>query len=189
MSQNLFNHPIIAAVREIEHLSYALHSSVDTVFMMCGELSNITDIVEDIHRYKKNVFLHVDLIKGLANDKESISFLANKVNPDGIISTKNHIIKAAKQSGLLTIQHVFMLDTQALSVGIRNSLANQPDAVEMMPGLMPKVISQFKKEVALPLVVGGLLQEKQEIFVALNAGADAVVSGAPALWNLDLNEK
>lgn len=46
----------------------------------------------------------------------------------------------------LTVQHLFMLDTQAYENGIRNLSNVKPDAIEIMPGLMPRVIREFFKK-------------------------------------------
>lgn len=182
-----FDYPVIAAVRDLDLLPLALSSKkIDTIFMMCGELSNLNYIVDKIQNSGKRIFLHIDLIKGLASDKESIDFLVKKVNPTGIVTTKNNLIKIAKNSGLVAIQHLFIIDTQALQVGIRNVKANQPDAVEIMPGLMPRIIREFTDEVNLPLVVGGLLKEKSEINDILLAGANAAISGSPLVWDIDI---
>ncbi|WP_349410066.1 glycerol-3-phosphate responsive antiterminator [Pseudalkalibacillus sp. SCS-8] len=178
--------PMVAAVRDVNHVEDAIGSKVDIISMMCGNLTNITDIVERIHSAGKFAFLHVDLIKGLANNNEAVDFLAEKVQPEGIVTTKGRLIKKAKECGLVAIQHNFIIDTQAFTMSVRSINQNQPDVVEIMPGLMPRVIRDLKREIEPPLVVGGLLNTKEEILEIIDAGATAVVSGNPALWNIDL---
>ncbi|WP_270181197.1 glycerol-3-phosphate responsive antiterminator [Alkalihalobacillus sp. CinArs1] len=178
--------PMVAAVREEAHVQEAIDSNVDIISMMTGNLSNIEDIVKTIHEAGKYSFLHVDLIKGLANNNEAVDYLANRVQPTGIVTTKGRLIKRAKESGLLAIQHNFIIDTQAFAMSIRSVKQNQPNAIEIMPGLMPRVIRDLKKEIEQPLIVGGLLNTQEEIEEILEAGASAVVSGKPELWNLKL---
>jgi glycerol uptake operon antiterminator len=136
-------------------------------------------------KYNKSIFLHVDLIKGIANDREGIKYLSKKVMPDGIVSTKNQLIQAAKKEGLLTVQHLFMLDTQAFENGVRNFSNVKPDAIEIMPGLMPRVIREFREKIDCPIITAGLIKHPNEIREAVEAGAHGVAIGDPALWNLD----
>lgn len=51
---------------------------------------------------------------------------------------------------------------------------------------MPKIIDQITKQTHLPVIAGGLISDKQEIMNGLKAGALAISSGDPSLWNLDL---
>lgn len=178
--------PMVAAVREEAQLEAAIESNVDIISMMTGNLSTIDEIVKTIHSAGKYSFLHVDLIKGLANNNEAVDYLAEKVKPTGIVTTKGRLIKRAKETGLLAIQHNFIIDTQAFAMSIRSVKQNQPNAIEIMPGLMPRVIRDLKKEIDQPLIVGGLLNCEEEIQEILDAGASAVVSGKPELWNLKL---
>ncbi|MBY6036670.1 glycerol-3-phosphate responsive antiterminator [Fictibacillus nanhaiensis] len=178
--------PMVAGVRDVADLDQAIESKVDIVSMMAGNLMNITDIVDKIHAAGKYAFLHVDLIKGLANNNEAVDFLAEKVKPTGIVTTKGRLIKKAKESGLVAIQHNFIIDTQAFAMSIRSIKQNQPDIVEIMPGLMPRVIRDLTKEINLPLIVGGLISNEEEIRQVIDAGATAVVSGNPELWNIQL---
>lgn len=63
--------------------------------------------------------------------------------PDGIISTHPSLIRRARHQGLLTIQRAFILDSLSL-----NNLSGQleqgkPDFVEILPGIMPRVITEI----------------------------------------------
>lgn len=182
----MFDYPIIAAVRDFKDLKHATNSRSETIFMMCGELSNIFDAVETVVSVGKEIFLHIDLIKGIACDKESVRYIAEKVKPTGIVTTKGHLIKPAMELGMKAIHHIFIIDTQAFKRGIKNVQSSKPDGVEIMPGLMPRVIKEFVSEISLPLVVGGLLKTRNEIDSIIAAGANAVASGTPSLWNLKM---
>lgn len=179
------NNPIIAAVRDVSLIEKAVLSPVETIFLMTGDIFSIEHCVEESRKYHKSIFLHVDLIKGIANDREGIKYLSQKVKPDGIVSTKNQLIQAAKKEGLLAIQHLFMLDTQAYENGIRNVSNVQPDAIEIMPGLMPRVIREIYEKIDCPIITAGLIKHPKEIKEVLEAGAHGVAIGEPDLWNLD----
>ncbi|MEW9670600.1 glycerol-3-phosphate responsive antiterminator [Ammoniphilus sp. 3BR4] len=174
--------PVIAAVRDVAQMEMALQSPVEVIFLMTGDIFSVRPCVEKTKDYGKSIFLHIDLIKGVANDKEGIKYLAREVKPNGVVTTKNHLIQAAKREGLIAVQHLFLIDTHAFDSGIRNVLELQPDAVELMPGLMPRVIREFSEAVTYPIITAGLIKDKREIQEALNAGARGVAVGTRELW-------
>ena len=56
--------------------------------------------------------------------------------------------------------------------------------LEIMPGVISKVITQLKKTVNIPIIAGGIIDNKTEIIEALKAGAAAVSTGKCELWNI-----
>ncbi|GAB7388466.1 glycerol-3-phosphate responsive antiterminator [Bacillaceae bacterium] len=177
--------PIIAAVRDVNRIREASNSPVQSIFLMTGDIFSIEECVRIARTHHKSIFLHVDLIKGVANDREGIQYLARCVKPDGVVSTKSQIIRVAKKEGLLAIQHLFMIDTHAFQTGIRNIQESEPHAIELMPGLMPRVIRDLAAVVSVPIVTGGLVKTREEIQAALQSGAVAVAIGDPGLWGMD----
>ncbi|MFC5653232.1 glycerol-3-phosphate responsive antiterminator [Paenibacillus solisilvae] len=182
----LETNPVIAAVRDVKLIEKAVRSPVKVIFLMTGDIFTINHCVETAQAREKIIFLHVDLIKGIASDKEGVKYLAEKVKPDGIVSTKSHLIQSAKKEGLLAVKHLFLLDSHAFETGIGNVLELNPDAIELMPGLMPRIIRETSKAVACPVIAAGLIKSSKEAQEALNAGAKAVAVGAPELWTLNL---
>ncbi|SFE56216.1 glycerol-3-phosphate responsive antiterminator [Alteribacillus iranensis] len=181
-------YPITAAVRDLKHMDIAVQSAVPTIFLMCGDILTVKECVDKAKDANKKIYLHVDLIKGLANVKEGIMYLAKECQPDGIVTTKTQLIKAAKEAGLTAIQQVFLFDTQAYHTALKNINKSEPDAVEMMPALMPRVIEEFTNAVQQPVIAGGLIQSQGEIEAALEAGANAVTIGNPAMWEIDISK-
>jgi glycerol uptake operon antiterminator len=176
--------PIIAAVRDVSLIERAVLSPVETIFLMTGDIFSIDHCVEVCRKNNKSIFLHVDLIKGIANDREGIRYLSRKVKPDGIVSTRNQLLQAAKKEGLLAVQHLFMIDTLAYENGIRNILDIKPDAIEIMPGLMPRVIREFTEKIDCPIITAGLIKNPDEVKEVIEAGAHAVAIGEPRLWDM-----
>lgn len=174
---------IIPAVRKAEDLQAACQSEWPVVFLLIGDLLTVENYVGQALRAGKKVFLHVDFIMGLGGDPIVMKFIAEKVRPTGIISTKSHFVKHAKKNGLLAIQRLFLIDTSALEHGIHNIEQSGPDAVEIMPGLIPRVIKDLRNRIALPIIAGGLIQDRSEIDTALQAGASAVSMGSKQLWS------
>ncbi|MGG3573445.1 glycerol-3-phosphate responsive antiterminator [Bacillus gobiensis] len=176
--------PIIAAVRDVKHMNHVIQTSIDTIFLMTGDIFTIEECVSIARNNDKQIFIHVDLIRGIAKDKEGIKYLARRVKPDGIVTTKNQLIHVAKKEGLLTVQHLFLIDTHAYQTGIKNILDVEPDAVELMPGLMPRVINDLYRQIPCPIVCAGLIKSEQEVIEALGAGAAATAISEQSLWDL-----
>ena len=83
----------------------------------------------------------------------------------------------------MAIQRCFALDSRGLE-SIAEALRNtSPHLMEIMPGVIPKVITRFAKS-SIPVIAGGLLQTKTEVMEALRAGATAVSTGSKELWYL-----
>ena len=172
----------IAAVRKPDDLQAALRIGWPVVFLLIGDLFTAERYVAEALRAGKKVFLHVDFIAGLGGDPIVIKYIAERVKPTGIISTKSHFVKHAKKYGLLAIQRLFIIDTSAMEQGIHNIRQSEPDAVEIMPGLLSRVITELHNTVPVPIIAGGLIKDQAEIETALQAGAAAVSMGNRQLW-------
>lgn len=173
---------IIAAVRNADMLKRAAESQASAVFILGGELIEIGRMVEVAKAAKKPVFVHVDLIEGLAGDQAGIRFLAQEIKPDGIITTRHHLVGAARRERLVTIQRLFIVDSQALATGVSAVNAGRPDAVEVMPGIIPRVIAEACVRLDVPVIAGGLIRSAGEIDEALRAGACAASLSREELW-------
>lgn len=177
---------MIASVKNEEDLQHALTSNCNIVFLLTGNLMTIADYIQQLRVANKHVFLHLDFIDGLSNSKNALNYVAEYWNPTGIITTKSHIVKMAKEVGLLTIQRIFLLDWAAINKGIEMVKSCKPDAVEILPGIIPKIIDQLSRDLEFPIIAGGLISDISEVHAALEAGALAVSSGDPAMWKFDL---
>ena len=58
------------------------------------------------------------------------------------------------------------------------------DLVEVLPGLMPKIIRRLCQSTGKPIIAGGLISDKEDVTGALSAGAVAVSSTNPAVWDM-----
>ena len=168
--KELIENPIIAAVRE-EDLDFAVLSRAAIVFVLYGDILNIPDICSKIREKNKMTFIHVDLIDGLKGDFAGVKYIKHCAKPTGIISTKSSTIRYGNQLNLLTIQRIFMLDSLSLKTGIKSIRENNPDALEVLPGIASKIIGVLKRETKIPIIAGGLIKEKRDIMESLSAGA------------------
>lgn len=174
--------PVIAAVKKTEKIAEAAESDCSVVFILCGDIFNLKEMVETAKEKGKLVFIHVDLIDGFSKDSTALKYIAEKISPDGIISTKNSQLKAAKQLGLLTVQRLFIIDSMSIETTVRASASIEPDAVEIMPGIMPKITKRLSAQINMPVIVGGLISEKSDIENAINSGAKGVSTSDNNLW-------
>lgn len=176
--------PIIAAVKNEEGLKQSLKSDCKVVFLLCGTICDVPDIIRTLKEHEKVVIVHVDLIAGLSTKEVAVDFIKNNTQADGIISTKPTLVKHAKELGLIAIQRTFLVDSLALEALKKQILTFKPDAVEIMPGIMPKVLKDMREYTKIPLIAGGLLSDKKDVMAALAAGADAISATKEELWDL-----
>ncbi len=170
----LKNDKYIYAVKDDEGLKKAAISDSKVVFVLYGTVMNIQNIVKYLKEYNKTVFVHIDLIEGLSTKEVAVEFIADNTGADGIISTKQALIKCAAARGLLTVQRFFLIDSLAFS-NLVKQIKNSPlDVVEVLPACSTKVISKIVKLTELPVIASGLIQDKEDIMAALNVGAIAV---------------
>lgn len=182
---NMVDSQVIASVKNNQHIDHAAKSSSNLVFLLTGDLITTNKYLSTLHKYNKQTFLHIDFIDGLSNSKSAIKYIAEVWKPKGIITTRPNLIKHAKDEGLMTIQRIFLIDGNGLKKGIEMAHSCQPDAIEVLPGIMPNIIDKITKLTRLPIIAGGLISNKAEILEGLEAGALAISSGNPKLWNLD----
>ncbi|MGV8907048.1 MAG: glycerol-3-phosphate responsive antiterminator [Acetobacterium sp.] len=177
------DNPIIVAVRNPKDIYDAIHSESHIIFLLTGNVFNLKKMVELCNNAGKYVFTHLDLIKGYSQDNYFIKYLKDEINPTGIITTKNNIITRAKQENLLTIQRLFLLDSSAMDVSISSVRKIKPDAVEILPGLVPKLITSVKNQINIPIVTGGFIETEEEVRSCLAAGAISVSTSHKPLWD------
>lgn len=175
--------PIIAAVRSYEDFKLALESSVSTVFLLACDLLNIDKYTEEAHKKGKKLFVHIDFLDGISKDASGVSYLATK-KLDGIISTRSSVIKCASERGIPTVQRFFMVDSRSVDTAIDAMRSSRPDMIEIMPAIAYKTITKIKNNTSVPIIAGGLIEEKSEIFAAFNAGASGISTAAKNMWDM-----
>jgi len=186
--KRLFQQNRIIAAVEQSNLTSAIQSEACAVLLMHAKITDLMEEEFQSLRTKKPILLHTDLVKGLSSDKEAFSLLSKFVKPKGIVTTKSAMIRAAKKEGLLTVQRIFLIDTSSFYTAIRNIKENEPDAIEIMPGIAPSIIKSFKEQIGQPIIAGGLITTAQHVDDAIQAGADAISLSKSELWNYDIRQ-
>ena len=132
----------------------------------------------------KVAMVHVDLISGLSPKEISVEYLQEHTEADGIISTKPSLIKKAKELGMYTVLRYFLLDSMAFENIRQQQHMVRPDFIEVLPGVMPRVIKRICGSVKTPIIAGGLITDKEDVMAALSAGAIAVSSTNHQVWKM-----
>lgn len=176
--------PIIAAVRTDMDLAAALESPVNTIFLLHADIFNIKSLVDKIKDRGKTVMVHMDLLEGLGRDQRALDYIHQLIKPDGIITTKSSNIKYAKEIGMFSIQRFFLVDSQSYEIAVKTAIQNKPDMIEIMPGILPKVLGRICSTLSVPVIAGGLIETKEDIVEILGSGAHGVSTGKSELWML-----
>ena len=178
----LMENPVVAAVKNDDGLDQCLCSECRVVFVLYGTVLTIGEIVNRLKEAGKTGLVHVDLIDGLAIRDAAVDFIARTTRTDGVLSTKASLIRHAKLLGLLTVQRFFLLDSIALYNIEKQMPLEDADAMEILPGVMPKIIRKLTLATNKPIISGGLISDKEDIINALEAGALAISSTRKDIW-------
>ncbi len=177
------NCPIITAVKNDEGLVKSISADSSIVFILYGDIMNIAGIISKVKAAHKIAMVHIDLINGLSNKDIAVDYI-KKAGADGIISTRPALIKTAREAGLYTVLRFFAIDSMAYDNISSQCRQVRPDCMEILPGIMPKVIKKIVDKEHTPVIAGGLITDKEDIMQALEAGAVAVSSTNEAIWKM-----
>ena len=175
--------PVIPALKTAGDIVACQACSCPAVFVLCGDILNIGEIIHQLHTIGKRAVIHADLVTGLAAREVAVDFL-QRCGADGIISTRPTLVRRARELGLLAVLRMFAIDSKAVGNLKSETEACSPDMVEVLPGAIPHVIERLKRELKVPLIAGGLLETKQDVMAALKAGALCVSTSDSALWGI-----
>ena len=175
--------PVVPALKDAAQIQECASCPSRIVFVLCGDILNIEDLIRQLHEAGKKAVIHADLVYGLAQKEIAADFLY-RCGADGIISTRPHIVRRGKELGMLSVLRVFIIDSKALS-NLKNEVeTGRPDMVEVLPGTIVSAIEKLSSQLRVPLISGGLLESKRDVMAALRAGALCVSSSNPELWDI-----
>ncbi|WP_097181942.1 glycerol-3-phosphate responsive antiterminator [Curtobacterium sp. 314Chir4.1] len=176
--------PVIASIKDASALDEVLASDRGVVFVLFGSVLDIADIVDRAKDAGKTVLVDVDLLDGLAARDVVVTWLAEHTRADGVLSTKSNLVRAAKRAGLVAVQRFFLVDSFSYHQLPRVVEQAGPDAIEILPGCMPRVITWLRDDTSVPIIAGGLVCDKADVMAALGAGAVAVASSNHDVWGM-----
>lgn len=176
--------PIIAAIKDDTGLKKCLASDSRVVFILYGDICTISDIVDTIKSSGKIAMVHLDLITGLSSKEIAVDFIKKYTAADGIITTKPALVKRAKELEFYTILRLFVIDSMAYANIERQTKTAKPDLIEILPALMPKIVSKICDISQTPVIAGGLVSDKEDVMALLQAGVMSISSTNESIWFL-----
>ncbi len=179
----LQKNPVIGAFRDIESLHAQDLGNIHILFILGGTIFDLSPVVENARKHEKLIFVDIDLLKGIGKDAQGVRYLAKKCCVDGIITTRSNLIKSIQKEGLVSIQRIFVLDSESLAGGLAIIQKSIPDALEILPGMiLPKIMKDIRTIISIPVIAGGLITSKEEVQEILKAGAVGISTTATHLF-------
>ena len=175
--------PVIAAVRSKEELVEAADSPAEIIFMLNSSIIELRKNIQYCHEKGKLVLVHFDLVSGLGNDEDAVKYLCT-FSPDGIISTRNNVLKTAAEQGVFTIQRFFIVDSRSCETMQKSLFSFKPDMAEVMPGILFNEIERIIHINEIDVICGGMVEDKQTVIKLLSSGAMGVSTSKKSLWNI-----
>ena len=165
---------VIPALRDPEHWRMLGEGRGRWVFILGGKVDRVAEGVALLQKRQWRVFVHIDMVKGITNDSEGVQFFYDFAGPEGIITTHAHTVTHAHKLGMVTIQRIFLLDSQSVESGVAQVEHAGPDAVEVLPGILPEVVRALVHRLKEPVIAGGLITSVSHIHEIHAAGALSV---------------
>ncbi len=182
MSKHFQGQQILPAARTAKELESFLDTDFHYIILLNSHVAQLRSLVRLVKSNGKELLLHADLVQGLRSDEYAAQFLAQDIRPKGLISTRKNVVLTAKKNKLLAVQRLFLLDSIALESSYKLLETTKPDLIEVLPGVMPHIITEVYEKTKIPIIAGGLIRTGNEVSAALKAGAVAVSTSRKELW-------
>lgn len=111
-----------------------------------------------------------------------LEYIVKNIPLDGIITSRENLVKLSKDMGVFTIRRMFIPDTKTLEEVLDSIKKIRPHALEILPGIMPKVIKKIVEDTKIPLIAGGLISDSNDVKSSLDAGAIAISTSNKDIW-------
>ena len=77
---------------------------------------------------------------------------------------------------------LFLIDSMAYENIDRQVKNAKPDVIEVLPALMPKIVSKVCRLSPIPVIAGGLVSDKEDIMSILDTGVVSISSTNEKVW-------
>lgn len=181
-NERIQQNPVVAAIADLARVEAAISSPCEIIFLLAGNILTIPQAVCAAKAADKDIYIHLDLVEGFSRDLVTLDYIKEKLKPAGIITTRTNLIKYASEIGLEAIQRVFMLDSLSVETAIKSVRSTRPKAIELLPGIIPRVVARVGKETRIPVIAGGLIESKEDVIATLKAGAVGISTTREELW-------
>lgn len=187
VDDQLYANPLVMAIKDVKDLKECMKDDYEAnklVFVLFGNIETIPTIVDKLKSLGKIVFVHENLIEGLSSSTMSSIFIKKYTKADGIITTRAQNAAYARKIGLMSVLRFFILDSLSYQ-NVKDTIKKSScDFIEILPGIMPKIIEEITRWSQAPLIAGGLIREKTDVMAAINAGAVGVSSSNKNIWKM-----
>jgi glycerol uptake operon antiterminator len=177
------NQKVIPAARHVKDFELILKGPWIYLILLHSHVAQLQPLMDMARRHGKCVLIHADLVQGLKHDEAAAQYLCQVIKPYGIISTHSAVLNVAKKQKVVSVQRVFLLDSQSLETSYKVLATSAPDFVELIPGAMPHIIAEFKAHTGMTLLAGGFIRTMEDVRRAIEAGASAVTTSRRELWD------
>lgn len=178
----MINQNILPVISDWKTFEDFLRSENTWCILMDFHINFMLELLQKLHEQGKKGIVHMDLIHGVSNDQFGTQYMCQKVHADGIISTRPKVIEAAKANHCISILRAFMLDSRSFQRSVQMGEMLQPDYIEVLPAILPNIVGKLHAHCDIPIIGGGLIQDKQDIVQCLQGGMVAVSTSCKALW-------
>jgi len=179
---------IVPAVKHPEDLGEVLNIPwVSVVILLGGDINDLEEMFKVRRKYPEKFLLaHIDLINGVGKDNSGVRYL-KRMGLEGIVSVKWQLLRYGKENKMITVQRLFLVDSESIRTGLKVIKQMSPDAIEVMPATVPKfAIDELRSAADVNILGGGLLRTAEDVHKALGNGLTAVTTSRRNLWNLRL---
>ncbi len=176
------NQRILPAISNHQSLKKFLTLDYEYGILMNFQLAQLPELIKTLKDNHKKVLIHSELIKGLSSDEYGAIYLIQNLNVDGIISSKPKVIDVCKKRGVIGIFRFFLKDSTALEQSLSLARKIEPQYIEVLPASCLSTIPYIKTETHASILMGGLIQTKEQINQCIKAGAISVTTSNPDLW-------
>ena len=179
---SFYGQKVLPAIRKIEDVEIMMASNYEYIVILDMHVARLKTIFQMAQDKGKKLIIHMDLVHGLKSDEYSTEYICQEFKPFGLISTKGSVILKAKQKGVISIQRLFLLDTSSIEKSFALFERTQPDYIEVLPGIMPKIIKDIHNRTKREVFAGGLIDTIEEVEQAYDAGAITITTSNKELW-------
>lgn len=180
--ESLSNMPIIAAIKELDKLKVALDSPCENIFLLSGNIFNLKELSQRVKSKNKGFYIFIDSIDGFSKDTWGLEYIVKNIELDGIMTRKPNLVKQCKDMGIFTIQRMPIHNSEELDESLKSIRLLRPNMINVCPGIMPKIIDRLYVETKIPIIASGLIEDKNDIELALSSGAFGISSTKINTW-------
>ncbi|MGI5415124.1 glycerol-3-phosphate responsive antiterminator [Actinomadura luteofluorescens] len=179
----LAEHPVMASIVGVAMAERFAARSAPLGILASVPLGELEATVAATVAARKIVFVNMDSTPGLGHDPGALTYLKG-IGAIGVCSTRAAIIERAGGLGLLTMQKVFVTDRSNLHRSVQSIGRSHPDLVQLMPAVMLRYIEREARDLGVPYLAAGFVQEEADVSEALRHGAAGACTSDDALWDL-----